>query len=432
MWANIIFMGNVARGIVRSKNRFIKSLMLTAAIVVILISIPPVFAYTNNTTKCISCHNDTTYPFDTDGDGVAAPYKRPHNNLIMCESCHLPDPHIVKFIQPDGGYGGKSTAASCPECHQNGIPSQNNSNFTSAPLITPVLRHSQNILNGSIWGNYWTNTSLNTACKYCHDNTLHNITAFGRILLLFPGYQRYGELANNYTCAGCHYKNDPKWNQMNLTFTSKGLPIPPEITNGTNWNGKSFKYYNHSLQIYDDKICRTCHGSFLSANANMTEFVHNVAEGAGGEECLACHVNDLGKFPGINVTLFGRHKNVNTTDGDLGTLKNSDCRTCHYDFSNMSDVQTYTCNYCHDQGNFSAPMIKNHQPNGVNITTAAYCSTCHKNSINRYAFSENASVAHYGTNTTLIKPTVNQSAVPRFGFATGSEASAYNRDCNNC
>ncbi|MCZ7397198.1 MAG: hypothetical protein O8C59_01650, partial [Candidatus Methanoperedens sp.] len=124
------------------KNRIISSIVLTAIFLAALSSILPIFmanpqGYTPVTETCISCHNDTGYPDDTNLDGRIAPYKRPHNDTIMCESCHLTNPHNVLFILPDGNYGTRSTAASCPECHQGIIP---NANFTRAPIIPNPLR----------------------------------------------------------------------------------------------------------------------------------------------------------------------------------------------------------------------------------------------------------------------------------------------------
>ncbi|HLB71233.1 MAG TPA: cytochrome c3 family protein, partial [Candidatus Methanoperedens sp.] len=399
--------------------------------------------YSPVTKACILCHNDTTYPNDTDGDGRAAPFKRPHNDTIMCEKCHLTNPHTVAFIQPDGSYGIRSTAASCPECHQAGIPAQNNNNFTTAPIIFSPLRHSSNILNGSVWGNYWAGATPKTACYYCHGD-LHTTRPLGRILSWYPNYQLYGSIGTNLTCAGCHYKGSPNYSQMRDAFASAGLPQPPEITNGTNWNGIDLKYYNHTLDSYNDQTCRTCHGALLSENANIGEFVHNVAEGPSGEECLSCHISRQNIYPAINRTSFGSHININKTGGE-NNLTNDDCLTCHYNFNYTVMAEpgfttpTYNCTDCHINGNFSAPLISNHRPPrlperspGAYISTTAYCSVCHNNSINRFAYSVNASVGHYGTNTSLIKPTVNQTPLPRFGFVNSADASAYNKDCNRC
>ena len=129
--------------------------------------------YSSGTTNmCISCHNDTTYPEDTDGNGIAAPYKRPHNNSVWCEYCHGSNPHSVKYIQPDGSLGAsRETAATCIDCHQTGTVPANNTNFSSAYVMGNELHHSNDPNNGSLWRRgsddpFWTNQS--TACDYCH------------------------------------------------------------------------------------------------------------------------------------------------------------------------------------------------------------------------------------------------------------------------
>lgn len=410
------------------------------ALLSVLAGIEP--GYSSTTNKCISCHNDTGYPQDTDNDSFAAPYKRPHNGTIMCETCHNKNPHTLTYIQGDGSYKGKSTAASCPECHQAGIPALNNSNFTTAFKVPNPVRHSSDILNGSLWGEHWNNTSPKSACIYCHDKTLHNVSPLGRILQWYQDYVINTSIGNGSTCASCHYKQDSNWSKMVTAFESAGLEIPPEITNGTNWNGTYTNYFNHSIESYKDGHCKQCHGSLLSLNATLSEFVHNVAGGA-GEACIGCHTSRAGIYPGINKSSFGSHINVNRSGGN-DSLTNEDCKSCHYDFNYTEMIKdgfttlTRKCTECHVDGVYPAPIISNHRPPKVNlstgsvITTTAYCSTCHNNSINKYDYSINASVGHYGTNSSLIKPTANQTALPRYGFFDQGEASAYNRWCSNC
>jgi hypothetical protein len=382
MWAKKISINNNAKCIVRSnKNSFI-SLITTFAIVVILISILPVFAepgsgYTNTTKKCISCHNDTGYPQDTDMDGVAAPYKRPHNNNTSCESCHGADPHTVKFIQPDGTYGSKSTAASCPACHQVAI---NNSNFTQAFKIPVTLKHSSDPANGSVWGTYWNNTDSKAACIYCHNKTLHDIFPLGRILAWSPDYVMNTSIGSNYTCAGCHYKGSSDYINMTSSFASAVLPIPPEITNGSSWNGTKGKYFNHSLGDYTDNGCKPCHGGSLSVDAKMSEFLHNV-DFADMKNCLGCH-RPNGAGPEINTNDLGNHINLNTTVGGNDTLTSEDCRMCHYSdpHAGPNVSNTYYCIDCHNatvggfKGSVQAPSALRFNVNkhGVN-----QCVECH-------------------------------------------------------
>lgn len=394
--------------------------------------------YSPTSEKCISCHNYSTD--GTNGDGGFAQYKRPHNNNVMCESCHMINPHQPGFIQADGNYGSKDTAVSCPECHQTGI--ENNSNFSTAFMIYSPLRHSSNIQNGSAFGNYWTNTTPKSACIFCHSKTLHNVTPLGRILEFAPEYVINTSIGANFTCSKCHYKGDASWNIMNSAFADAGLGTPPEITNGTNWNGKFLNYFNHSILNYTDGHCKQCHGSFLSENATMSEFVHNVGF-ADSKNCIDCHTSPTGPgniYAAIDTASFGKHKNIKSSGGN-DTLTDDDCRGCHYNISNMYDrtldVDTRICTDCHIEGNFSAPIIRNHKSpkttisTGGNISTSAYCSICHNNSINKYLYSVNASVSHYSTTNSLVK-TVNQTKMPKFGFMDPADAQQYNKECNNC
>ena len=379
MWAEKIFINNNAKSIARSKKKSFISLIMASAIIVILISILPVFAvpgsgYTNTTNKCIACHNDTGYPADTDGDGVAAPYKRPHNNNTSCESCHGADPHIIKFIQPDGTYGSKSTAASCPACHQTGI---SDINFTKAFMIPVTLKHSSDPSNGSVWGPYWNNATPKGACIYCHNKTLHDIFPLGRILDWSPDYVINTSIGSDYTCAGCHYKGSPDYINMTSSFESSGLPIPPEITNGSSWNGTKGKYFNHSLGDYTDIGCKPCHGGSLSVGARMSEFLHNV-DSADMKNCLGCH-RPSGAGPEVTFADLGNHTNLNTTPGGLTS---EDCRMCHFSdpHAGPNESNTYSCIDCHNatvggfRGSIQAPpaLRFNVNKHGVN-----QCVECH-------------------------------------------------------
>jgi hypothetical protein len=353
MWSKGIYFSRKKAEWLRSRrNSFFISIFFTIVIFVSIVAMLSTYMgqtqeYSPVTGKCLSCHNDTGYPDDTNLDGVVAPYKRPHNNNVMCESCHKTNPHVLVFIQPSGTYGSRATAASCPECHQTGIPSGVNPNFTKAFLIPGELRHSSDPSNGSVWGSYWTNTTPRTACIFCHDNTLHSITPMGRILEWFPDYIINGSIGNNFTCSGCHYKASPTYSLMRSSFESAGLQIPPEITNGSNWNGTFTKYFNHSIKGFTDNVCKQCHGSSLAANATLGEFVHNVLA-ADMNACTSCH-SVTGGAPIVGTDDLGTHINLNTTDGGASNLTSADCKTCHFDnpHEGTSPANTYLCADCH-------------------------------------------------------------------------------------
>ena len=77
----------------------ISVLILLTAIMVLTNSTQT--GYSPTSEKCISCHNYSTDGIN--GDGGFAQYKRPHNNNVMCESCHMINPHQPAFIH-DGNY----------------------------------------------------------------------------------------------------------------------------------------------------------------------------------------------------------------------------------------------------------------------------------------------------------------------------------------
>jgi glutaredoxin len=125
---------------------------------------------------------------------------------------------------------------------------------------------------------------------------------------------------------------------------------------------------------------------------------------ASATECLTCHQSNVSSFPLINESLFGVHRNVNTTDG-IGNLTSADCMTCHYSANILNiphsfPVLTHTCDDCHSGGTFPSPKVYNHDHTG-NITVNFTCSTCHNKTSNLFRYSENASASHYGRNASF-------------------------------
>ncbi|PWB55568.1 MAG: hypothetical protein C3F06_02210 [Candidatus Methanoperedenaceae archaeon] len=119
---------------------------------------------------------------------------------------------------------------------------------------------------------------------------------------------------------------------------------------------------NHPIQEpvfakYTPAQCLNCHGD-----------PHNVTF-AGGTDCIACHSQD------VNISLFGRHADINTSDG-VGNVTNNDCWTCHYQ-KDMSRSGVYLCESCHINSTgivnvTNTSLIKSDLMHGM--TT---CKTCH-------------------------------------------------------
>ncbi|MCZ7394388.1 MAG: hypothetical protein O8C68_01045, partial [Candidatus Methanoperedens sp.] len=145
---------------------------------------------------------------------------------------------------------------------------------------------------------------------------------------------------------------------------------------------------------------------FLLALSIALLFIH--VGDAQFEDCMSCHRNDIGVFPAINETLFGSHRDVNTTDG-AGIISNSDCIVCHYNTSKMLEgvVSTYACEDCHINGVVSSPRVNNHIRN-ANISVSANCFDCHNITSTLFKFNANSSAAHYGINASFGLPPGNQ------------------------
>jgi hypothetical protein len=86
--------------------------------------------------------------------------------------------------------------------------------------------------------------------------------------------------------------------------------------------------------------------------------------------CIACH-----SPADVNISLFGRHANINSSDGE-GNVTNNDCWTCHFQ-KDMNRSNIYMCDSCHANRsgivNVTDPsLIKNDFSHGM--TT---CKSCH-------------------------------------------------------
>ncbi len=413
----------------------------------------------SNDTFCKTCHGN---------GGSALTNNKTEHKSLYCTECHAnssvgplagKDIHTIKYLTQSNSFAtSNSSAVNCTACHQTNNVESSLSGFTAFKISNP-LHHSDNVNNGSVWGNYWTNTTPLQACIYCHSDTKHNSTPLGRILQWAPNYVMYGGIGTNTSCANCHYKGDSNYTAMNSAFTSASLGVPPEITNGTGWNGMSSNYYNHSLSSYMDQDCKSCHGSQLSASTNMSEFQHTVAVGGGGPSCITCH-NIAGTGAPNNRRInasamsLGMHQNLNRNATNTTFLDpiNKACWACHGNGTQPTGhPANYTtprlCEYCHVSDNFNATLVYKHYPGAVFSGNVVYnnsdpnrtCVSCHNNSqianlnITYGSYDaiklKNASVSHYAVNRTFgeSNPAAVTGILPNTRNTTGT-----NYGCNKC
>ncbi len=107
---------------------------------------------------------------------------------------------------------------------------------------------------------------------------------------------------------------------------------------------------------YTEADCRNCHGS-STVDLHHSHYptigcdtCHQMSNNL--RDCLTCHptqnhVNCIAcHSPGdVNISLFGRHANINISDGN--NVTNNDCWTCHYN-KNMNTSNVYLCESCHE------------------------------------------------------------------------------------
>lgn len=115
-----------------------------------------------------------------------------------------------------------------------------------------------------------------------------------------------------------------------------------------------------AFAAYTEADCRNCHGTTVVRHHNLVtngQYGCTDCHNHNGtfeviRNCLVCHPTqnhiDCIKChsPGdVNISLFGRHANMNTSDG-IGNVTNNDCWTCHYQ-KDMRRSNVYLCDSCH-------------------------------------------------------------------------------------
>jgi hypothetical protein len=176
---------------------------------------------------------------------------------------------------------------------------------------------------------------------------------------------------SSYWCSNCHYDGNNNWTNINTTFNQTDWDVPVENSNPTD---NSQGYVDHTATIqsnYSDDKCKECHGELLSAVAKMTQFVHNVAIGEGGDPNCAttsCHDSGGSGSAYVNVSIMNdsnaAHRLLNNRSGDPGFAVS------------VGNWNSRRCWACHSNGTATGgPEEENAM--GINRTTPYLCPDCH-------------------------------------------------------
>ena len=136
-----------------------------------------------------------------------------------------------------------------------------------------------------------------------------------------------------------------------------------------NCHGSSTVTLHHNL--YPTIVCDTCHQ--MSNDIRNCLICHPTQNHV---NCIACHSpEDVNSPRDVNISLFGRHANINISDGS-GNVTNNDCWTCHYN-KNMNTSNVYLCESCHINNSGIVPIADPSLVKSDFMHGMTSCKDCH-------------------------------------------------------
>ncbi|VVB51776.1 Cytochrome c7 c [uncultured archaeon] len=306
----------------------------------------------SNIRQCNYCHTGTVKP-----EVPTAPIIRTHVSGVKITNYSCADCHSKVIVDPGTGipnvtshYLKRPTVLSekyCDYCHGPNPSSP----FNATNKTIPAFSHDDPSWNG------------NSTCRTCHTNSSVSADPLANDTSSFHDLTtELGDAYNGTTkadCFICHVQKSPQF---------VAAPSP-----------------THDITGYTVEDCRNCH---TSGTGTEPQKLHSVSASATGG-CIPCHSNNATRYY-ANTSLFGRHANVNTTDG-LNNVTDADCKTCHFGSADGSMKMklgaanysnTYFCDDCHVSGgrnpdeyvNISSAFRKSIMPPGHGL---ADCKWCH-------------------------------------------------------
>ncbi len=130
---------------------------------------------------------------------------------------------------------------------------------------------------------------------------------------------------------------------------------------------------HHKLLIGGTYQCTSCHTMRYEGGTFYPEVIRNCLvchPTQNHVDCIACH-----SPKDVNISLFGKHANMNTSDG-YGNVSNNDCWTCHYQ-KNMNRSNVYLCDSCHINSNGVVPVTNSSLIIGQFYHGMTTCKGCH-------------------------------------------------------
>lgn len=156
--------------------------------------------------------------------------------------------------------------------------------------------------------------------------------------------------------------------------------------------------WHHSLVATGEHGCMDCHT--LVYNNTTGQYYPTVIRNClechqieSHSDCIACH----NATTDVNTSLFGKHSNINSTDG-YNNVTNGDCWICH-NRRDMNRSSVYLCESCHSN-NSGIVSISN---SSLIISDLSHGMTTCKNCHAPTSYHNNGTVGPLGTIERILR-----------------------------
>ncbi len=179
-----------------------------------------------------------------------------------------------------------------------------------------------------------------------------------------------------YVVGGAYRTNYSDIQNSNVAKAHKDTRVECINCHGAGHNiTKPYNISSTSNSYTENEQCWTCHTNRITTHQSNSNCVgchsqnaHNISS-RGGDNCIGCHSSD------VNISKFGRHANLNTSDGP-GIVSNNDCWTCHYN-KDMIKNSVYLCDSCHTNSSGIVTVTDPALISGEFSHGSQQCKNCH-------------------------------------------------------
>ena len=383
----------------------------------ITVFFPSIFAHTDISDNCVSCHDGSTNNVVAGARG-ATDTAIHRNTSGDCGVCHNTTSFLGAFVDHNGpDVAGKR----CDSCH-NGIDATGKDAKTNPPHVTTNEDCNVcHVAGGTFVPSVFNHTGIVDNCASCHDgvaatgltpthlptdgkdcSVCHNTTAFigasydhtgivNNCVSCHDGVTARGKapppdhVPTNGDCSNCHQTTG----FIPATFSHIGI-----VDNCTSCHGAGFAIDKPVAHVPTSEDCGVCHNTstFIGAVMDHTGIVDNCASCHNGDTAIGMDAKTNPAHLATSLDCHLCHTTATFLGGTWFHEANSagQCDTCHSATGGARSKPlghlstTVQCDVCHSTNGW-APSTFSHDPQGNypgDHRIDPGCSGCHGSSIN--------------------------------------------------